>query len=133
MRASPDWQRLRQLRAELQADRRWLAAERGMAATVAVTSTIIGRATVTLQQRLQRFPVPVGIFNDVYRGVAPVLLASPFQGALFFPFSALLSLVFSLFSFFSPPQPTPLYLRTIKSTCVFHIIELVPRQTEEQQ
>ena len=40
---------------------------------------------------------------------------------------------FSLFSFFSPPQPTPLYLRTIKSTCVFHIIELVPRQTEEQQ
>ena len=84
VRASPDWQRLRQLRAELQEDRRWLAAERGIATTVAVTSTIIRRATVPLQQRLQRFSAPVGIFNDVYRGVAPVLLASPFQGALFF-------------------------------------------------
>ena len=31
VRASPDWQRLRQLRAELQEDRRWLAAERGIA------------------------------------------------------------------------------------------------------
>jgi len=39
--------------------------------------------TLPVSERVSKIPIPKGIFADVYRGISPVIVASPFQVCVF--------------------------------------------------
>jgi hypothetical protein len=67
------WRRLRETE-------RW----RRAADNFEMTRSLVRSMTETVSKRVSKIPIPKGIFADVYRGISPVILCSPFQGALFF-------------------------------------------------